>query len=160
MISRRICRFATFSGALMFTCMAALAQANPGAMSPQPQQSPNPAANPSINTDAMQQQSSTASAMADKEFVRKALEGGMAEVQLGQLATQKGSSDDVKQFGQQMVTDHTKLGDEMKQVAMQMGVNQPSGLSKSEALRRDKGVLHGTPFAFPVELRRCSTKSQ
>src|SRR5579883_1087065 len=35
----------------------------------------------------------------DKEFVKKAAEGGLAEVELGQLAAQKASSDDVKKFG-------------------------------------------------------------
>lgn len=85
--------------------------------------------------------------MADRSFVKDALEGGMAEVQLGQLAAQKGSSDDVKQFGQRMVTDHTKLGDEMKQVAMQMGVNPPSGLSKKDQQLVTKlNSLSGTQF--------------
>ena len=51
--------------------------------------------------------SSTAStkAGADAAFVKKAGQGGMAEVELGKLATQKASSDDVKQFGQKMVDD-------------------------------------------------------
>jgi putative membrane protein len=56
----------------------------------------------------------------------------MAEVQLGQLAAEKGSSDDVKQFGQHMVADHTKLRDEMKQVAQQLGVNEPKDISKKD----------------------------
>jgi putative membrane protein len=34
--------------------------------------------------------------LADEKFVEKAAQGGMAEVELGQLATQKASSDDVK----------------------------------------------------------------
>ena len=38
--------------------------------------------------------------MQDKMFLHKASEGGMAEVQLGQLAAQKGNSAEVKQFGQ------------------------------------------------------------
>ena len=36
---------------------------------------------------------------ADKKFVRDAAQGGMAEVELGKLATEKASSDDVKKFG-------------------------------------------------------------
>jgi putative membrane protein len=39
----------------------------------------------------------------------------MAEIELGKLAASRGQSADVKQFGQQMVTDHTKAGDELKQ---------------------------------------------
>ena len=55
-------------------------------------------------------------------FLRKAAEGGFAEVKLGQLAAQKGSSDDVKAFGQKMVDDHAKLNNEMAQLADSMGV--------------------------------------
>jgi putative membrane protein len=62
----------------------------------------------------------------DKKFVEDALKGGMAEVDLGQLAAKKGASDDVKMFGQKMVTDHTKLGDKMKAVAGNIGVTPPS----------------------------------
>src|SRR3984957_11303601 len=71
-------------------------------------------------------------AMADQAFVRKALEGGAAEVQLGQLAQQKSQSDDVKQFGQKMVEDHTQLGEQMKPVAQQLGVKEPKGPSKKD----------------------------
>ena len=71
----------------------------------------------------------------------------MAEVQLGQLASEKGSSDDVKQFGQQMMTDHTKLGDQMKQVALQFGVTPPTSMSKKdkELMAKLQG-LSGTQF--------------
>lgn len=71
-------------------------------------------------------------AIVDREFVRKAPEGGTAEVQLGQLAQQKSQSEDVKQFGQKMVEDHTQLGDQMKPVAQQMGVKQPKEPSKKD----------------------------
>jgi len=70
--------------------------------------------------------------MADQSFVKKALEGGAAEVQLGQLAQQKSQSDDVKQFGQKMVQDHTQLGDQMKPIAQQLGVKEPKGPSKKD----------------------------
>jgi putative membrane protein len=68
----------------------------------------------------------------DKEFLRKALQGDEAEVQLGQLAEQKSQSDDVKQFGQKMVQDHTELSDQVKPIAQQLDVRQPKGLSKKD----------------------------
>jgi len=71
-------------------------------------------------------------ATADQAFVRKALEGGAAEVQLGQLAQQKSQSEDVKQVGQRMVQDHTQLGDQMKPIAQQLGVKEPKELSKKD----------------------------
>jgi putative membrane protein len=68
----------------------------------------------------------------DKMFVRKAMQGGMAEVQLGQLTLQKSSNDQVKQFAQRMIDDHTKLNDQMKPVAQQLGVSAPNQVSKKD----------------------------
>jgi putative membrane protein len=85
--------------------------------------------------------------VADKHFVSEALKGGMAEVDLGQLASQKGSSDDVKQFGQKMVEDHTAMGDKMKGVAIQIGVTPPAALSpEDQALKTHLEALSGAQF--------------
>jgi len=83
----------------------------------------------------------------DKTFVESALKGGMAEIDLGKLAANKGASDDVKQFGQMMVTDHTKLGDKMKTVASDIGVKPPTMTSASDvALKAKLEVLSGDTF--------------
>lgn len=83
----------------------------------------------------------------DKHFVKEAMEGSMAEIQLGQLAQQKASSDDVKQFGQRMVQDHQKLSDQMQPIASQMGVQPPSELpSKDKALQKKLQGLSGAEF--------------
>jgi len=86
-------------------------------------------------------------AMADQAFVKKALEGGVAEVQLGQLAQEKSQSNDVKQFGQKMVEDHTQLGDQIKPIAQQLGVKEPNGPSKKDKqlIAKLQG-LSGTQF--------------
>jgi putative membrane protein len=85
--------------------------------------------------------------MRDQMFVRKAAEGGMAEIQMGQLAAQKGSSDDVKQFGQKMVDDHMMLNEGMKPVAEQMGVRAPNKLNKKDQEEYDKlNGLSGEDF--------------
>jgi putative membrane protein len=80
----------------------------------------------------MEQGGDPAAAMQDKAFLKKALEGSMAEVQLAQLALTKTSSEQIKQFAQRMITDHTKLLDVTKSVAQQNGVAIPSGPSKKE----------------------------
>jgi putative membrane protein len=132
MFSRRIVdKILVVAGTALLTAVTASAQMRPGDSSPQP--STNPTATPNSSTDTMQaQQAGMSGNMQDKAFVSKALEGGMAEVQLGQLAAEKGSSDDVKQFGQKMVSDHTRLGDQMKQVAQQIGVAPPTTVSKKD----------------------------
>jgi len=68
----------------------------------------------------------------DQMFVVKAAQGGMAEVAMGNIAKQNGGSDAVKQFGDKMVTDHSKSNDELKQLAQQKGINLPSGPSAKE----------------------------
>jgi putative membrane protein len=72
-------------------------------------------------------------APADRQFIKKAAEGGLAEVQLGQLATEKADSPDVKQFGQRMVDDHGKANDQLKQVASNKGVTVPDKLNPKDA---------------------------
>src|ERR1700682_2723744 len=62
----------------------------------------------------------------DQEFLTKAAQGGIAEVELGTTASQKGVSADVKAFGNQMVTDHSKANDELKQLAQQKGFAVPA----------------------------------
>ena len=76
----------------------------------------------------------------DKKFVQGALQGGMAEVALGKLALEKSSNEDVKKFAQRMVDDHTKLGDDMKPVAEQLGVPMPTGLSKKDQALRSQAT--------------------
>src|SRR4051794_36259079 len=49
----------------------------------------------------------------DEKFAMEAAVGGMEEVQLGQMAAQKGASDEVRQFGQKMVDDHTKANQDL-----------------------------------------------
>ncbi|MDP9039498.1 MAG: DUF4142 domain-containing protein [Acidobacteriota bacterium] len=91
--------------------------------------------------------SQAATSAADKKFVMKAMQGSMAEIQLGQLATQKASSQEVKDFGQKMVDDHTKLSDQMKPVATDLGVTPPSEVSaKDQAVIARLQGLSGTEF--------------
>jgi putative membrane protein len=83
----------------------------------------------------------------DKHFVTEALRGGMAEVALGRMAAEKGGSDDVKQFGQKMVADHTELGEQMKGVAAQIGVEPPTMLPPADlALETKLKALSGEAF--------------
>jgi putative membrane protein len=83
----------------------------------------------------------------DQRFVKEVLGDGMAEVQLGQLAQQRGSSDAVKQFGQRMATDHGKAGDELKQLASQKGIEAPTALDRSHQRTYDRlAKLSGADF--------------
>ncbi len=54
--------------------------------------------------------------------------GGMAEVALGRLAAERGSSDAVKAFGQKMVKDHSKAGKALETLAKEKKVILPTKL--------------------------------
>jgi putative membrane protein len=94
------------------------------------------------SSTSMQDSSNNASevsqAMKDKMFLRKAAEGGMAEVKFGELAVEKGGSDDVKAFGKKMVEDHTMLNNEMAPIADSMGVRVPKMINKDDQAEYDK----------------------
>jgi putative membrane protein len=84
---------------------------------------------------------------AEKDFLANAARGGMLEVQLGNLATQKASSDDVKQFGQRMATDHSQLGQKLQQLASNLGVTLPPDLKpEQQALVSRLEKLSGKSF--------------
>ena len=85
--------------------------------------------------------------MQDHTFMMKAAEGGMAEVQLGQLAQQNGQSQAVKDFGKRMVDDHSKANDQLKQVATQQGVTLPTEPSSKDKAEYDRmAKLNGDAF--------------
>jgi putative membrane protein len=62
----------------------------------------------------------------DKAFVTKAAQGGLAEVQMAQLAQQKASSEDVKKFAQTMIDDHTPNNEQLVKLATAKGLTPPS----------------------------------
>lgn len=83
----------------------------------------------------------------DQNFMMKAAQGGMAEVKLGQLATQNGQSQAVKDFGQKMVDDHSKAGDELKGLADRKTVTLPADLDAKDQATYDRlSKLNGVTF--------------
>jgi putative membrane protein len=83
----------------------------------------------------------------DKTFAHKAAAGGQAEVAFGQLAKQNASAPAVKQFGEQMVTDHTQANQELMQIAKSQSLDLPKGLdAKHQAKERTLSTTKGTAF--------------
>jgi putative membrane protein len=69
---------------------------------------------------------------ADKTFAMKAAQGGLAEVQDGQLASLRAVSPQVKQFGQRMVTDHSQANQDLQQIAQQENLDLPTQASTTQ----------------------------
>jgi putative membrane protein len=97
----------------------------------------------------------------DEKFVMDAAKGSMAEVELGKMAAEKGTSDLVKQFGQRMVDDHGKASAELKDLAEKKNVKLPAELdSKHRQLRDRLAKLSGAEFdrAYADEMVRDHKK--
>ena len=108
---------------------------------------PSAPATPRPSQSANQKPAASGIAAADQAFVKEAATGGMAEVDLGQLAASKAADADVKQFGQRMVDDHGKANEGLKSWASSKGVTLPAELDakhKAEHARLDK--LSGAAF--------------
>jgi putative membrane protein len=73
--------------------------------------------------------------------------GQPAQVQLGELTLQKSNNDQVKQFARKMIDDHTKMNEQMRPVAQQLGVEIPTEVSKKEkSLMSKMQALSGTAY--------------
>ena len=68
----------------------------------------------------------------DRSFVAEAARGGLDEVQDAQLAEQKATSTDVKQFASLMITDHTQANQELIQIARSQGLSLPKTPMQAE----------------------------
>ena len=83
----------------------------------------------------------------DHEFVMEAAMGGLMEVELGRVAAQKGASDAVKQFGQRMVDDHSKVNEELMTLATSKGMTLPTALDEKHRAQVTKmSALSGAEF--------------
>jgi len=83
----------------------------------------------------------------DKNFVNNQLSDGMAEVELAKLATDHAASSDVKQFAQMMITDHTKAGDQLKQIASSHSIPMEAKIDDKHQNLMDKlSKMNGADF--------------
>jgi putative membrane protein len=117
------------------------------------QTAPNPTPNPeapsgqSADPSYDLQSRAKATQIGDRQFIKEAADGGMAEVELGQLAADKASRPEVKAFAERMVKDHSQANDQLKQIAAQKGVTLPSSPSaKHEAMKDKLSKLSGDAF--------------
>lgn len=74
----------------------------------------------------------------DRTFIQKAAEENMAAIQLGKLAADRASSDQVRSFGNMMAQDHTQALDKLKKIASDKDVQVPSKLSSTDKREYDR----------------------
>lgn len=73
----------------------------------------------------------------DEKFVRDAARGGQMEVHMGKLGVQKAQNEQVKQFAQKLIDDHTKANQELKQIASSKGITLPDSADEVAGTGRD-----------------------
>ena len=84
---------------------------------------------------------------ASQKFLKEAIEGNLAEVQMGQLAGKNGKSDGVRSFGQMLQKDHSEANQKATAAANQMGMSPPSEPnSKQKAMYDRMSKLSGDKF--------------
>ena len=96
--------------------------------------------------DSMKKDNTSTLSSSDKKFIMETGQGGMMEVELAKLAVDKASNEEVKQFAQRLVDDHTKANDELMALASQKGVTIPHD-EKAMMKGKDKlSKLSGADF--------------
>lgn len=84
---------------------------------------------------------------ADRDFMRKAAQGGMAEVELGRVAMTLAVQGDVRDFAERMISDHSRANESLMRLAARRHVELPRSLSgKDQRLRSHLASLTGEEF--------------
>jgi putative membrane protein len=68
----------------------------------------------------------------DSKFIREAASNNLLEIRLGTIAQKKASNLSVKQFGERMATDHTRMLDEWRALVPKTGYPFQPGLSNEQ----------------------------
>ena len=81
------------------------------------------------------------------KFIKEAIQGNLAEVQVGQLAQEKGAIQGVRDFGAMLAKDHQMANEKATQVAQHLSVTPPDkpGL-KQKAVYEKLSRLSGAQF--------------
>jgi len=72
------------------------------------------------------------------KFANNAAQGGLAEVEMGRLATQRAGDASVREFGARMVADHSAANAELKSVATRKGIQLPGEVGSNQKSEIEK----------------------
>lgn len=66
----------------------------------------------------------------DEQFLMKAAQGGLMELEVSRLAQEKASSQEIKDFARQLEQDHSAANSKLKELASQKNVDLPTDMGK------------------------------
>ncbi len=72
-----------------------------------------------------------------EDFLKATAQGGMAEIQAGNLAATKAQDPDIKAFGKLMATDHSKANAELKTLAAKLKITLPADIGPHQSMFDD-----------------------
>lgn len=83
-----------------------------------------------------------------REFVTEAASGGMMEVELGRIAQEKATNQDVKDFAAMMVKDHSAANEKLKSLAQTRNIQLPTTMSEDhqEHVTKFRDMAKGNDF--------------
>ena len=113
----------------------------------------NTASDPNVNTST-----SVVTDEKSSNFLMKATNSGLAEVQLAKLAQQKATLDAVKNFAVMLERDHTAVNNEVKNLAGQRNVSLP-GTPSDDKQKKYTDMEKMTGKAFDKEYISMMVKS-
>jgi putative membrane protein len=83
----------------------------------------------------------------DRDFMTKAAQSDMTEIQTSQLALQKSQNREIRDYAQKMIQQHTNSSKELMQIAQSKGVTLPKDVgSKNQPLVSKLSKLSGQEF--------------
>ena len=124
-------------GMLVATSASAQMDAGPQAPGPNTASNVRTADQPTPIRDSLGAPGQNGQQILDKQFIRTAAEGGIADIRISTLATEKGSPE-IKDLAQKMADDHTQMNKDLESVADAMGVMLPKKPNKDQQAEYDK----------------------
>ncbi|MBH8572243.1 DUF4142 domain-containing protein [Nostocaceae cyanobacterium CENA369] len=83
----------------------------------------------------------------DRLYILEAGWGGLAEVQLAQLALQKSKNNKIRQYAQQIIREHTPVNQQLIELATRKGITPPTDVGpKYQVLIERLSQLSGSNF--------------
>jgi putative membrane protein len=88
-----------------------------------------------------------AAARSDQSFVRTVTQSNLAEVDVGRLANRRGRAEDVREFGQMLVRDHSSVLQQLRRLARRHDLAVPTRQNAEQrAAYRRLSALRGRSF--------------
>lgn len=104
-------------GMVLLLGLALAQDSSSGGTSTQDASTTTPSASSMVSTDV------------DSLFVMTAAQGDLFEIASSQLALERAQSQEVKDFAQQMITDHTNTTEQLTPIAAELGVTPPTEMA-------------------------------